>query len=1047
MEQDLSQLYKDQFDNIKSNYENQIDLSEYLRDSDEKTYTQSTEYFDDMRGVYSKNLELLTSEAKDLEEQLQKAVDSDAVEVGSEAWQEMKKDIDGVNKKIAQTNVELAKLYTEQFEYIQSGYQSQISLNDYLRDANEKTYTESTTYFEDMRDIHQDNLSLLTKEATELEKQFREAVDSGAIEKGSEAWKKMKKSINDVNKEISQTNVEIAQLYTEQFNYIQNNYKNQIASYNSLHSANEKNFTETTHYYDEMRSIQTMTLLSLENELGDLEEEYKEAMATDKIKKGSQAWYEMRSAIDDTKRSISEIKVELKQLYLDEFSYIQDGFEKQLSLYNHYADIYSKKSTLLETQGYMTSGKLLSYQKGIQEKNIGTLKNELVSLETELNVAMNKGDIKQYSDAWYSMTSSINAVKEAIYDVCTQTEKLKKAQEQLSWDKFTLKQESIGQISSESDFLLSMMEHTDLYDKKGRLTDTGLASVALRNVRADTLNKQSRNYLSRLTGVEQRLAEDPNNEELIKKKQELIKLSQESALAMENEQKAIVSMVEDGIKIELDSLKELIDTYKDALDSTKDLYDYQSQLADKSSDIAKIQKQLSAYANDTSEETKATVQKLQVELSDAQKDLRDTEYERSVSDQKKLLDEMYTEYENFLNTRLDDTNRILEDMRLITNAIPGQIGEVLREVSNSASLHLSSELNSIFVEGQNQLDAYNASHEADRQITVETLNEASGSWGTFGENLRGSVLDAYAGTDSKIGTVSDKSDIIKTTVDYNAHGIEAVFNNLENSGGQIIANSDNNKDDIINYVSGKISSIDTNNNFTTTIDSLKKIEQHVKEIAEEADKRINTFIMGDIDFDESVTSNDAIGILRGGTGLQELDDNQIIVADLNEDGVINSDDALETLRIATGKSKSKKVKSFSTGGLADYTGVANIHGTKDKPELVLNADDTKNFIKLNDTLREIMRTQSLDLLGSYQGIESPALQLSKMPSMFSGINKPEIIHNTTINLGGIDIDHVQDYNDFVNQMKMDKKFEKLIKTMSVGDLNGGHSIDKYKYRW
>ena len=965
---------------------------------------------------------------------------------------------------------DLSQLYKDQFDNIKSNYENQINLNDYLRDAEEKTYSQSTSYFDDMRGVYSKNLEYLTSEAKELEVQLQKAVDEGAIEEGSEAWQEMKKDINDVTKEISKTNVELAKLYTEQFDYIQNNYQNQISSYESLNDANEKNFTATTNYYKEMREISNKTLKAQESELADLEKQFDKAMDSGRIKEGSDAWYQMKNAIDDTNRSISATRVELKQLYLDEFDYIQKGFQNQLSLYDHYASIYSKKSTLLETQGYMTSSKLLSYQKNVQEKNIGSLKNELTSLETQLYEAMNKGDIEQYSDAWYSMTSSINAVKEALYDARIEQEKLNKAIQQLDWDKFDLQQEMTGQINDEADFLINMMGYSDLYDKKGNLTDTGLATMALRNVKADTYNKQSHDYLVEMTGIELKLYNDPNNEDLLKRKQELIKLSRESALAMENEQKAIVSMVEEGIKVELNSLKELIDTYKEALDSQKDLYDYQKNVAEKSKKIVDIQKQLTAYTNDSSEETKATVQKLQVSLSDAQKDLQETEYNRSISDQKKLLDEIYSEYETFLNSRLDDTNRLLEDMRLVTNAIPGEIGKVLREVSNSVSIHLSSELNGIFVEGQRQLDAYNQSHEADRQITIETLNKASGSWGSFGENLRGSVLDAYSQTDGKIGAVGDKSDTIKTTVDYNAHGIETVYSDLENRGGQIIANSNTNADDVKEYINGKDNSSKVNNNFTTTIDALQKIERHVEDIAEEANKRINTFYMGDIDFDDLVTSGDALGILRGAAGIDKLEDNQIAIADMNEDGVIDSADALEALRIATGLTKDKKTKSFDGGGKIDYTGIAKVHGTKEKPEIVFNAKDSKNIISLRDEMRKANYINSPS-----QGMLIPMEQnnglfdISANESLWNTTNNPEQfiqdslglrdsisntpIHNgsqssnVTVNFENITLPSVKNYEEFTNTMMRDKRFASAIRSMTTDLITGQSDLRKFNHRW
>jgi len=45
---------------------------------------------------------------------------------------------------------------------------------------------------------------------------------------------------------------------------------------------------------------------------------------------------------------------------------------------------------------------------------------------------------------------------------------------------------------------------------------------------------------------------------------------------------------------------------------------------------------------------------------------------------------------------------------------------------------------------------------------------------------------------------------------------------------------------------------------------------------------------------------------------------------------------------------------YKTGGLADFTGPAWLDGTKSKPELVLNARDTQNFIQLKDILSSLM---------------------------------------------------------------------------------------------
>ena len=52
--------------------------------------------------------------------------------------------------------------------------------------------------------------------------------------------------------------------------------------------------------------------------------------------------------------------------------------------------------------------------------------------------------------------------------------------------------------------------------------------------------------------------------------------------------------------------------------------------------------------------------------------------------------------------------------------------------------------------------------------------------------------------------------------------------------------------------------------------------------------------------------------------------------------------------------KKRGVPGYATGGLADYTGPAWLDGTPSKPELVLNARDTQNFIALKDVLAKAM---------------------------------------------------------------------------------------------
>ena len=62
-----------------------------------------------------------------------------------------------------------------------------------------------------------------------------------------------------------------------------------------------------------------------------------------------------------------------------------------------------------------------------------------------------------------------------------------------------------------------------------------------------------------------------------------------------------------------------------------------------------------------------------------------------------------------------------------------------------------------------------------------------------------------------------------------------------------------------------------------------------------------------------------------------------------------------------------KAKQFKTGGLADFTGPAWLDGTKSKPEIILNQQDSKNFIMLKDVLAEILQGATSTKSGQKSG--------------------------------------------------------------------------------
>lgn len=177
--------------------------------------------------------------------------------------------------------------------------------------------------------------------------------------------------------------------------------------------------------------------------------------------------------------------------------------------------------------------------------------------------------------------------------------------------------------------------------------------------------QQADEYRQEMEKLQEALNADPHNQDLLDRYDDLKDKQRDLIKNAKDEKDAIKDLVEDGINAELDALQKLINKYSDLLDNNKDLYDYQKQLEEAQKNIASLEKQLTAYQGDNSEEGQSKRQQISNDLADARQDLEETQYERSIADQKKLLDELYDDYEEMLNLRLDNIDMLVQDV--ITN--------------------------------------------------------------------------------------------------------------------------------------------------------------------------------------------------------------------------------------------------------------------------------------------------------------------------------------------------------------------------------------------
>lgn len=404
----------------------------------------------------------------------------------------------------------------------------------------------------------------------------------------------------------------------------------------------------------------------------------------------SQAEY-AQSIVENAKKKLENIAN-----YYDSFT---SQWENRNSMYEAYMD-------RMQTQGYNLSTKFYEAEIGQQQKIVDNLSQKYIAMKRNFAQAVQDGTIKEGTEEYYEMQNEIDQVAISLKEAQNKVVEFQAAIRDLKWEQFDQLQEAIGRITSESDFLIDLMSHKDMYDKDGNMTEQGLATMGLHGVNYNTYMAQADKYKEEMLKISEELANDPNNQKLIDRKNELIDAQQQAILSAEDEKDSIKDLIQDGIDKQLDALDDLIDKYLDCLDSEKDLYEYRKKIGEQSEKIASLQKQLSSLQGDNSEENKAKLQKLKEDLKSAQDDMEETQYDKYISDQKKLFDELKQDYKKALDDRMDNVDVLISDAIASINSNSSNISQTLQTESKNVGYTLSGEMQTIWTSQSGVISQY-----------------------------------------------------------------------------------------------------------------------------------------------------------------------------------------------------------------------------------------------------------------------------------------------------------------------------------------------------
>lgn len=702
-----------------------------------------------------------------------------------------------------------------------------------------------------------------------------------------------------------------------------------------------------------------------------------------------------------------EIEENIAKLFSDRFDMISTDFDNDKAIIEHRTNTANNNIDYLEEKGYLGSKANYSAIASATQDEINKSTAKIEALKAERAYALSNpySGIVKDSEQDKEFQKAIQEEIENRQELNTQLAEANNNMRQVDWDRFDYIQERISDISSEADFMIDLMAqrkdelyqdrgHTDKVENAnvaGKFTDKGMAVTGMHGQNYNTYMAQANQYAEEIKKLNAEIAKDPNNTKLIDRRKELLEAQRDNIKSAEDEKQAMADLIEDGINRQIDALGTLIDEYEDSIDSAKDLYDYQKKVKDQTEEISKIQKQLNAYSGDDSEESKANIQKLKEDLKDAQEDLQDTQYDRYISEQKKLLSDLSDNYKETLNARLDNIDALVADMITKSNENKESINQTLQTEADKVGYTISDEMSKIWGYAGDILGTTDDKGIMGKITGVKT------------------VLDAI---NAKVQSMQTNSDKQSTQINEGAKTDTALPAKKEAPA------QNNNKQPAKNQPA-------KNNNGKKHGNGKVEVGDYV------------TFANGSYTADSS----------GGGASGSSNRGKKVYITKIQKG-------AKKPYHISTGKKfgsgdlgwvTKSQLKGYKTGGLVDYTGLAQLDGTPSKPELVLNSVDTENFLKLRDALRDGFDfTPNMNTpMFTNTAFDGIASQIGRIASVSS---KETTIGNVT-NQVTIQIDHVENYEDFMNQMTKDDKFEKFIQSMTTDRLAGGSKLAKNKYKW
>lgn len=664
-----------------------------------------------------------------------------------------------------------------------------------------------------------------------------------------------------------------------------------------------------------------------------------------------------------------------------------------------------------------------------ENKNLTSLTKQRSAMLSELNKAVKAGYLVVGSDDYMEALDAINGVSDAIDETRLNIVEMNKSIRQIDWSIFDDGMARAQRLNAEINHYMNLLSNQRLFvdsaEGAGHITRYGVAALDLRNTEYKASLEEANAYLTEYQDLVRKINSkelDATDSEVIARMNSLKDSYWQATEGAESAKQAIIDLVRQGYDAQLTALNKTITKYKELKNAEKAAYDYQKQISDKAKNITNLEKQLAAYQGNTSEEAISKIQKLQSDIKNAREDLRDAEYSKYLSDSQSMLDDLTSNFQDWLEERMIQRDKILEDIQKMLAGNFDMLGV------DDENLH----------------------------------REVSTTWKTLKEMDAGlsSILNEAVGTDGSLkGIISDAIEKSQKYYGYqnaqaSATGIESQlapyrgikFTSLSQGNAQLgtsetedIQRIYKEYSDLSSGEKARVSDADAKlikllNNWVTDLPKMNALKKKIPELeAKEESLHEQRAIL-----EKQIAEARVNGNLQKASSLTQS------LNKLREE--IESCGAELDRSYASRNSYMKKygLSSFATG--SSYINKDQMAWTQEKgQEVIYRKSDGAMLTPLGRGDKVFTAAMSDNLWKMAQmNIANMFDRSMSQPMVSNNVVNNNLSPNTSVQLS-ITLPNVTNYNEFKNALIADRNFQNAIQDMTLGAAVGKNSLSKYRY--